>query len=60
MQKFKRMKLMNFDLKLFELTSSNSNLLDEYFQMEGFYMLEITLIISIATFVNKPWKFTLN
>jgi len=60
MQKFKRMKLMNFDQKLFELTSSNSNLLDEYFQMEGFYMLEITLIISIATFVNKPWKFTLN
>jgi len=26
MQKFKRMKLMNFDQKLFELTSSNSNL----------------------------------
>jgi len=51
---------MNFDQKLFELTSSNSNLFDEYFQMEGFYMLEITLIISIATFVNKPWKFTLN
>ena len=54
MQKFKRMKLMNFDQKLFELTSSNSNLFDEYFQMEGFYMLELKLIFSIATFVNKP------